>query len=271
MHHPLSRRCSAPATRNVLALLLIWAGFAQAQTLVQLTTTWPQWAADLSLEIASGQPLYLVIAYETTVPVTLYAAPLRNDDVIAARSEPSPVLLPGQGETLLSLSLEAPRQIDGVRISYRVGNSSTETALATVPVDVMWSDQGQQTASNAPPWLLQLQQQVLAQLVEENQRQASSAFLWNFFITLIVIAVPGSIAWLTWASVRLWRGYWRIMAATPLVILAVWTVVIILSNLSGSPEHRMWPFEIFIWAMATVVYLVVLMTAKRTFARAEAE
>ena len=59
------------------------------------------------------------------------------------------------------------------------------------------------------------------------------------------------------------------MALAPLLVLGVWFAVILVAKISDPTSHEIWPFEVFAWAMFTTIYLVVLMTAKRTFDKAE--
>ena len=47
--------------------------------------------------------------------------------------------------------------------------------------------------------------------------------------------------------------------------------VIILRARINPGGSYLWPFEIFAWAMGTVVYLVILMTAKKAFNKADEE
>jgi hypothetical protein len=68
-----------------------------------------------------------------------------------------------------------------------------------------------------------------------------------------------------------WSSHWKAMALAPLIVLGVWLGVIIISKFTDADSHELWPFEIFAWAMATTIYLVVLMTAKRTFDKAASQ
>jgi hypothetical protein len=248
-------------------LLLVACPAALSQPSIQLLNTWPE-LTDLSIEIATGDPLFLALSYTTSLPVQVSATPLWQGEV-SGESTASPVLAAGTGDTLLTLSPGEPLAVDAIRISYRYGNSSTETSLMTLPAAVRWHRAGLSSRDAMPAWLVTLDQQVSRQLAADTSAQANSALVWNLFITLIVIAVPGSIAWLNWAALKTWSGYWRVLAGAPLVLLAAWVGLIVLSLLLNPDSHRLWPFEIFVWAMVTVVYLVVLMTAKRAFAKAE--
>lgn len=94
---------------------------------------------------------------------------------------------------------------------------------------------------------------------------------WSWIISLFVISVAASVAYLCYGAVQLWEGYWRILAIAPLAILALWTCTLLVPMLTSSVVRTLWSFELLFWAMVTTVYLVVLFTARRTFEKAAAE
>jgi len=91
---------------------------------------------------------------------------------------------------------------------------------------------------------------------------------WDTAIASFVCLVAASVAYLCYGAVRLWGGYWRALAITPLVLLALWVSTLVAGTLSASAIRSLWSFELLFWAMATTVYLVVLFTARRTFEKA---
>lgn len=95
------------------------------------------------------------------------------------------------------------------------------------------------------------------------------AFIWNLLISLIVLLVSVASAVLPVAAIRQWAGVWRAGAAASLLVLLIWVAVIIISRSISADTHRLWPFEIFAWAMINMIYMVALMTAKRIFERAD--
>jgi len=92
---------------------------------------------------------------------------------------------------------------------------------------------------------------------------------WNLIIPIMVLVVCGSVIFLCYQAILAWSGYWKTMALAPLLVLVVWSVVILIAKISDPTSHEIWPFEVFSWAMFTTIYLVVLMTAKRTFDKTE--
>lgn len=113
--------------------------------------------------------------------------------------------------------------------------------------------------------LLILSSQLLAAEAESEQ----NAVWWNFVIAVIVLAVSLASAALPAAALRQWQGGWRLTAAIPLLALATWLAIIILSRWADSNSHRLWPFEIFSWAMLNMIYMVAVMTYKRQIDKAE--
>lgn len=95
-----------------------------------------------------------------------------------------------------------------------------------------------------------------------------NATRWNFVIALIVLAALLASAALPLAALRQWSGGWRIAALLPLLLLALWISVITLSRMADSNSHRLWPFEIFSWAMLNMIYMVAVMTYKRKIDKA---
>lgn len=95
-----------------------------------------------------------------------------------------------------------------------------------------------------------------------------SVWFWNLVIALIVMLVTMASAALPLAALRQWHGGWFMTAAAPLVVLVLWGSLIYLSRLDNPNSHRLWPFEIFSWAMINMIYMVALMTYKRKVDRA---
>lgn len=92
---------------------------------------------------------------------------------------------------------------------------------------------------------------------------------WNLIIALVVLVFSLASAALPLAACRQWHGPWRLAAAAPLLGLLFWLLLIVTGRLTDPPSHRLWPIEIFAWAMLNVIYMVAIMTTKRTFQKAD--
>ena len=130
-------------------------------------------------------------------------------------------------------------------------------------VTAQLADYSSQTDSLISIELEQTGNQFATETTEE-----SAGLGWSLFIPIMVIAVCGSVVYLCYQAMLAWNGYWKSMALAPLLILGVWLAVIVLAKFADATSHELWPFEVFSWAMITTIYMVVLMTAKRTFDKA---
>lgn len=101
--------------------------------------------------------------------------------------------------------------------------------------------------------------------------QPGSGWGWNLAVASIVLAIAAGSAVLPLSALRYWKGNWRLGAALPLFALLIWLVVIGVSKLIAAESHQLWPFEIFAWAMLTMVYMVTMMTAKRMIEKKDLE
>ena len=104
-----------------------------------------------------------------------------------------------------------------------------------------------------------------------NAEQEAEAVFWNMVIAIIVLGTLLASAALPVAALRQWQGRWRYFAAFPLAVLAVWVGQIVTARLGDSNSHRLWPFELFAWAMFNMIYMVIIMTGKRKLDKADAE
>ena len=101
--------------------------------------------------------------------------------------------------------------------------------------------------------------------------EETQAVFWNFIIAVIVLATLIASAALPVAALRQWPGRWRYFAMFPLAALILQLAVIVTGRLDDPGSHRLWPFELFAWAMANMIYMVMIMTAKRKLDKHDAE
>ena len=99
----------------------------------------------------------------------------------------------------------------------------------------------------------------------------SAEWFWNLVISIIVITISAASAALPIAAIRQWTGGWRMAAMAPLAVLLLWVSIILIARLASSDAHRLWPFEIFAWAMLNMIYMVAVMTVKRILDKADEE
>jgi hypothetical protein len=83
-------------------------------------------------------------------------------------------------------------------------------------------------------------------------------------LVIIVMAIPIAAVVLAVLAARRWRGAWRIAAVIPLVVVGLWT----LSLLIGWPyEHTLWPFELLVYGVVCLAYMLVLRYAHGRWTR----
>ena len=93
----------------------------------------------------------------------------------------------------------------------------------------------------------------------------SGTTFWEIIIGLIVVSTASCVAYLCYLAIQVWPGHWKSFAFAPLAVLGAWLALIVISKIVDATSHSLWAFEIFSWAMMALIYLVILMTAKRTF------
>lgn len=97
---------------------------------------------------------------------------------------------------------------------------------------------------------------------------ASSGF-WDYVLLLVVMAAVAGSAALPISAYRHWTGYWKLVAAIPLLFLAGWSSWILVAWIVQPTSHPYWLLEIFAWAMLAMLYMATMMTAKRQFEKAD--
>ena len=119
--------------------------------------------------------------------------------------------------------------------------------------------------------LLLLPDLSLAASTEVATNNDAQATFWNWVIAVIVLVTLLASAALPAAALKQWHGRWRYLAIFPLAILMIWVLVIVTGRLDDSSSHRLWPFELFTWAMLNMIYMVIIMTGKRKLDKADEE
>lgn len=100
----------------------------------------------------------------------------------------------------------------------------------------------------------------------------SAALVWNLVIAFTVLIFTVASALLPLAAWQQWSGGpWRNAAAAPLLLLLLWGAWIVVAKLGDPGAHGLWPLEIFAWSMLNMIYMVLIMTAKRILEKADAD
>jgi len=236
-------------------------GDAQAELLVKVVATDP--LAETTL--GRNEAFYVRVEFNSDEPISIWARPYFKGKQVNAKSNPS---FPhsGLGYALGWFELEGPLEVDEVRIL--VGSRSRgEFVAASYPVKIIGS------AATAEPrtrdaWVDEmrreeqiLQRQAYEKRMNEPISMGSSIFMSLFMLLMLVVLVSGfaAPAWALWK----WHGGWRVAAAVPAALMA-FVVLRIIFGVSHDPtSHNLWPFEILLWGVVSLVIMGGLVIARR--------
>ena len=99
--------------------------------------------------------------------------------------------------------------------------------------------------------------------------QSIQAMAWQIVVVLIVLLSLLASAALPCAAQKQWKGGWRLVAQAPLAVLLAWSLVILATKALQPGSHPMWELELFSWAMLNMIYMVVMLTARKVISREE--
>ena len=237
------------------------AGGVQAELLVKVVATDPP--AETTL--GRNEAFYVRIEFNSDEPISIWARPYFKGKQVNAKSNAS---FPhsGLGYALGWFELEGPLEVDEVRIL--VGSRSRgEFVAAVYPVKIIGSTATAE-ARTRDPWVEEMrrEEQILQrQAYEKSMNQpismGSSIFMSLFMLLMLAVLVFGLAgpAWALWK----WHGGWRVAAAVPAALMA-FVVLRILFGVSRDPtSHNLWPFEILIWGVVSLVIMGGLVIARR--------
>lgn len=247
----------------MLLVALGWTRPVHAQTTVRVVETWP--AGD-RVVLGPNQSFYLRLAYDSAEPVRIWARPYFRGEPVTAGSNPSGVHV-GSGEALgWFFFMEPGLQVDEIRIS--AGNGSP----GGTPVLAVWRGRitagGAASSASEPGWVVELRQQAAAAHAaarDEAMRRPIGAgerlMVGGFALGMLGLGVLGLClpAWALWQ----WRGGWRLAAAVPAALMGFVVARILVGVLIDPTSHNLWPFEILLAGVPSVVAMGVLLLARR--------
>lgn len=247
-----------------LALFLVLLGNLLAQTppVVRITGVTPEPANRL----ASGQNLYVRVAYESDQPLRFQAAGYyqgqKKNQLMMNASATYPA---GKGEGLAWLFGEPGARIDEVRVVVYDGKWQSLTEVS-VPVQAEWHA-GVPEAADAP-WARELsdaQQRAVNQAMTEPPVPSSLVekvwfALSAVFVPLAFLSVPGYPLLQLYAFWTL-RGPARLLSALPLsFMLPVYAFCLY----ALSKDSNLWPLTaIFASPVALIITLAVVIVTRR--------
>ncbi len=66
-------------------------------------------------------------------------------------------------------------------------------------------------------------------------------------------------------ALKKWQGRWKFAAGLPILALISLAAVIIIAVMRDPTAHNLWPFEFVIWGIASLIYMGLLVLARRIF------
>jgi hypothetical protein len=254
------------ALLRILALAtLLTCTDAPAATTVEVLTTEP---ADRTVTLGSGQTFYLRIGYSTDMPVRIWARPFFEGREVNAGSNPSHVH-EGQGEALAWFFFlgEPGQQVDEIRISAGDGSTAGTEVLLHLPVRITAGTRALPSTPE-PAWLTRLKAEEERLQREDYERRMSEPvsvgdglFAMGFMLAVVAIGI-GGIA-LPVRAVRRWEGGWRLVAALPALWIAFVVLRIVVGTALDPTSHNLWPFEILMASVASLVLIGLMALTKR--------
>lgn len=255
---------------HAIAIFLAFAaGFgptsvAPAATTVRVVETWP--AGD-SVELGRNQNFYLRLAYDTDKPIRIWVTPLFNGKPAKVGTNTS-LTYTGSGETFGWFFFSRPGDaVDEIHVMAGDG-STANTAVVATWRGLVEAGSGAASTEAEPAWVREnlarvkaAQDQAYRERMNEPTSAADMALFSGFMLAMLALGLLGfaAPAWGIWR----WRGGWRVAAAAPMVVMA-FVALRIAIDVAGDPtSHNLWPFEILLAGVLSVVVMAALWLARK--------
>ncbi len=234
---------------------------AQAEVRVNVVATDP----DPESTLGRNETFYVRIQYYSDEPISIWARPYFQGKPVSAKSNAS---WPhsGSGYALGWFELNGPAAVDEVRIIVG-GSSRREAPVAVLPVKIVGTGAAQEPRVRNS-WVddMRREEQILQKRAYEKRMNepvsTGSAILMSGFMLLmlgVLIAGFAAPAWALWK----WQGGWRVAAAVPVVLMAFVVLRIMWGTSRDPTSHNLWPFEILIFGVVSLVIMGGLAIARR--------
>lgn len=83
-------------------------------------------------------------------------------------------------------------------------------------------------------------------------------------LPIVLIVALSSFVALEIATLRRWKGWWRIWALLPIVALGLVVLNIIVGVTQNYTAHNLWPLEILVWSIGGLIFLGLLHLIHKT-------
>jgi hypothetical protein len=234
----------------------------------------------LTARLHYQEPFYLRFKVESSAPVHVAAEAYCRGQEVPVATLAERVLPAGGGTdaTLIFHWPEQPTPVDEIRLTVRrSGEKQPETSFS-IPVSLTWDAKPIAAQRSLPEWVrgfeLQRQQELAADpeyqafkkraAVPGGGRMAKRmAGLFGFATLLLGLAATALSVYLMWK----WRGWYRLLSAVPLAMLAYVIRRMIVEGRIDPTAHNLWPFELLGWVAASLALLGVSWSVVRAVFR----
>ncbi len=240
-------------------------GSVHAATTVRVVETWPP--GD-NIVLARNQNFYLRLAYETDMPVGIWARAYFQGKPAMVGSNPSQTWS-GNGETFGWFFFMNPGdQVDEIRITAGDGGTDSTPVVATWRGHIVGSSSEPTGAQKPPAWIAEMSARAQAAHHQAYKAQMNKpvgagdmALFSGFMLAMLALGVLGvaAPAWGLWR----WRGGWRIAAAAPAALMTFVVLRIMFETARDPTSHNLWPFEILQAGTLSAAVIAVLLVARK--------
>lgn len=235
-----------------------------ASSTVEVLETYPP--GD-QVTLGRNQNFYIRLRYATDRPIGIWAEPFFRGRPADAGNNGS-YKHTDSGEALGWFFFPSNTgEVDEIRIKAGDGSRDGTPVVLTYPVHVVASTlEGQPDPQ--PEWVGRLkardaeQQQRASQAYSNAPTSTGTALLANSFMWVVLALAVGGFVMPVRALVR-WRGGWRLAAMVPAALMSFAVLRVIVGVSMDPTSHNLWPFEILMVGLLSVVIMGALLLARR--------
>jgi len=252
---PASRAKCLVLALSMASMWLCVCGGALADVKVRVAGTDPGRTAALGRD----EPFYVEVEFTADEPISIWVRPFfGGKPVLHAKSNASSKHA-GSGSAIGWFSLDDASEVDEVRIVVGGGKPYREWVGATYPVSLGGTGRPAATRERAG-WVAELSQaedvarrQAYEKQTSEPVSASDSLFMSGFMLAILALLAGGLAAPVR--AVWRWRGGWRMAAGVPLALLGFVVLRIIVGTSIDPTSHNLWPFEILMWSVISLLLL----------------
>ncbi|HUL46233.1 MAG TPA: hypothetical protein VLV25_03980 [Steroidobacteraceae bacterium] len=248
-------------------LLLLAGGPASPADTPQVTVSLVETDPASPATLHGTDNVYVHVHYSASAPIKIWVRPYFQGHTAAAMTMGSPVYPAGEGEAFGWFAFRGAGRVDSIHLEVATERSGYPFTEQAFPADYSWD--GAPGAWHEPAaWVAPFQEQEKQREKEAYQRYAKQPLGVAGDIALAVfgVIVLASLAvcflWPLWALLR-WRGRWRVLAAIPLLFVALWVIKDIVEISADPTSHNLLPFEVVEAAVPVAIFMSVLWVLRR--------